>query len=149
MVLKDWILLLTPVLCNGLVLFVLQKLFEKKQASTVIRNEYISLLRNKIDLALGAYIDAVVSDGDDEKQDIHLQRFIDNYNEVLNYCYQNDQIFSKLSDQLNAITNEQTKMRAAFENESDVPRGARIAPMLKNVVKELKKMQTACIRLEV
>ncbi len=28
---KDWILLLVPIFCNGVIIFILQKIFEKKR----------------------------------------------------------------------------------------------------------------------
>lgn len=52
---KDWLLLFVPVLCNGLLIFVLQKKFEKKQIAKNIKNEYLSVLRINIDKSLETY----------------------------------------------------------------------------------------------
>ena len=52
MELKDWVTLLIPIFCNGIVVFFLQKLFEKKQAKNLILHEYYSELRRRIDVGL-------------------------------------------------------------------------------------------------
>ena len=49
---KDWILLLVPIFCNGVIIFILQKIFEKRQITRTIKLEYASFLRQKIDLCL-------------------------------------------------------------------------------------------------
>lgn len=44
MELKDWILLLVPIFCNGIIIFILQKVFEKRQITRTIKFKYASLL---------------------------------------------------------------------------------------------------------
>lgn len=39
---KDWILLLVPILFNGVVVFLLQKIFERKQLSLTEKYKYVS-----------------------------------------------------------------------------------------------------------
>lgn len=52
MELKDWILLIVPILCNGIIIFILQKVFEKKQRKFAIKYEYFANIRNRIDISL-------------------------------------------------------------------------------------------------
>lgn len=42
---KDWILLIVPILCNGVVVFLLQKVFEKKQLTLGEKYKYVSVMQ--------------------------------------------------------------------------------------------------------
>lgn len=98
MELKDWILLLVPIFCNGVVVFALQKIYERKQAKRLIQNEYYSGLRARIDLALELHAKATRltnegNIGNDELIYSVIQKFIDSCLDVYYYYVQNKIIF--------------------------------------------------------
>lgn len=59
MELKDWVLLLVPIFSDGIIIFILQKIFEKRQITRTIKFEYASILRQKVDLSLELHAKAI------------------------------------------------------------------------------------------
>ena len=95
---KDWILLLVPILCNGVVVFLLQKLFERKQITRDIKAEYGRKLRQKIDGALELYIKAVRFNNESNANTSNensklLQCYVDRILDVYYYFVENKNIF--------------------------------------------------------
>lgn len=95
---KDWILLLVPILCNGVVVFLLQKIFERKQITRDIKAEYGRILRQKIDVSLKSYIKAVrfnnESNTNTSNEDLKLlQSYVDSILDVYYYYEENKNIF--------------------------------------------------------
>lgn len=96
---KDWLMLLIPVICNGVVVFLLQKFFERNQIKQLIKHEYYSELRCKIDVGLELHAKAtrIANEGDLNKDEIinkTIQEFFDSCLNVYYYYVQNQIIFS-------------------------------------------------------
>ena len=95
---KDWILLLVPIFCNGVIIFILQKIFEKKQITRTIKFEYASLLRQKIDLSLELHAKAtrLANEGNNENDNIineTIRQYVNSVLDVYYYYVQNKIVF--------------------------------------------------------
>lgn len=86
---KDWILLLVPILGNGIIIFILQKIFEKRQMTKTIKLEYASLLRQKIDLSLELHAKAtrLANEENDENGTIINETIEEYVNSILDIYY--------------------------------------------------------------
>ena len=108
MELKDWILLLVPIFCNGIIIFILQKIFEKRQITRTIKFEYASLLRQKIDLALELHAKAIrLSNEDNEDNDTivkeTIQQYVNSTLDVYYYYIQNKIVFESFESNMEHI----------------------------------------------
>ena len=108
MELKDWILLLVPIFCNGIIIFILQKIFEKRQITRTIKFEYASLLRQKIDLALELHAKATrLSNEDNEDNDTivkeTIQQYVNSTLDVYYYYIQNKIVFESFESNMEHI----------------------------------------------
>lgn len=59
MELKDWIVLIVPIFLNGVIVFALEKIFEKRQNVHAIKFEYAAEVRQIIDKALSLHAKAL------------------------------------------------------------------------------------------
>lgn len=108
MELKDWILLLVPIFCNGIIIFILQKIFEKRQITRTIKFEYASLLRQKIDLSLELHAKATrLSNEDNEDNDTivneTIQQYVNSTLDVYYYYIQNMIVFESFESHMEHI----------------------------------------------
>lgn len=109
MELKDWLTILLPVFCNGVVVFLLQKLFERKQTKKLILHEYDSVLRSKIDDGLGLHAKATRmanESGTDNATDINstIQEFFSSCLDIYYYYVQNKIVFSSSEKEFEALS---------------------------------------------
>lgn len=109
MELKDWLMTLIPVFCNGVVVFLLQKLFERKQTKKLILHEYYSVLRSKVDDGLELHAKATRmanEDNDDNATDINLtiQEFFSSCLDTYYYYVQNQIVFSAIKHEFDELS---------------------------------------------
>lgn len=104
---KDWILLLLPIFCNGIIIFILQKIFERRQFIKNIKYEYASILRQKIDLSLELHAKATrlnnevnVNQSDNQ---IIIPQYVNSVLDVYYYYIQNKVIFKKFNNNMENI----------------------------------------------
>lgn len=97
----NWISIIIPILGNGIIIFILQKMFEKKQKTESIKNEYFASLRNKIDISLALHAkgsrtsnlcDTQSDDFNDEMNNI-VSNFFNSCLDVYYYYVENEIIF--------------------------------------------------------
>jgi len=104
---KDWIILLVPILCNGVIIFILQKIFEKKQISRTIKFEYASIFRQKIDVSLEVYSNILKLENNGNVQEDMiinaLQKYIDSVMELYYYYVQNEYLFKVFKNDFERI----------------------------------------------
>lgn len=105
---KDWILLLVPIFCNGIIIFILQKIFEKRQISRTIKFEYGSLLRKKIDLSLELHAKAtrLANEGNKGNETIIneiLQQYVNSILDVYYYYVPNKVVFEAFNNNMENI----------------------------------------------
>lgn len=114
---KDWILLLVPIFCNGVIIFILQKIFEKRQITRSIKFEYVSFLRKKIDISLELHAKAtrLANEGNNENGTVineTIQQYINSTLDVYYYYIQNKIVFKSFKnhmEQMAALVLELTK----------------------------------------
>jgi len=80
---KDWLLFIIQIISNGLVIFILQKIFERKQIKRDIEKEYSST-RQKVDSALELHTNATRLANED--QDKNAQIIIETIQNFFNVC---------------------------------------------------------------
>lgn len=104
---KDWIMLLVPVFCNGIINYILQNIFEKKQSVRTIKFEYISNLRNMIDTSLGFHAKAtrLANNPDSDGVEISntLAKYVDSCLDVYYYYIQNKPFLNHLDDKMEKL----------------------------------------------
>ncbi len=100
---KDWILLLVPILCNGVVVFLLQRAFEKKQLALTEKYKYVSIMQQKVDDSLALFTKVLQTSGEDLIQINWLNKFIASYCDVFYYYQQNKQLFKSLDNRMNKL----------------------------------------------
>ena len=105
---KDWILLLVPIFCNGIIIFILQKIFEKRQITRTIKSEYASILRQKIDLSLALHAKAtrLSNEGNEENGTIvneTIQQYVNGTLDVYYYYVQNKIVFEAFDNHMEHI----------------------------------------------
>lgn len=138
---KDWILLFVPILCNGLLIFILQKIFEKKQITRNIKNEYLSVLRLKIDKTLETYATATRL-SNEKNIDIEIVKlYISNVQDVYYYYIQNKNIFKSLYDNMDRIA----KLLGELSHDDPIKYNCN----LNEVYDSLLKLKEQCIKLKV
>ena len=103
MELKDWILLIVPIISNGIIIFILEKIFEKRRIVRNTKYEYISIMRRKIDISLNLHAQATKKANENENvssEEINslIQQYIDSCLDVYYYHIQNKIIFKSLDD---------------------------------------------------
>lgn len=147
---KDWILLLVPILCNGLVLFVLQKISEKRQITRGIKTEYLSLFRRKIDLSLDLHTKAtrLVNDGktgNDGEVLKTIQRYIDSTLDVYYYYVQNKILFESFTAPMEQISKLVSNL--IRQNGQKVINPVELSSVLNEIRDELMSLKNECIKL--
>ncbi len=104
---KDWILLLVPILCNGIVIFILQKIFEKRQIVRTIKSEYMSNLRKKIDVSLELHANAtrLANNTDSNQTEINdtISKYVESCLDVYYYYIQNKPLLKKLDNKMEEL----------------------------------------------
>ncbi len=108
MELKDWILLLVPIFCNGIIIFILQKIFEKRQITRNIKFEYASLLRQKVDLSLELHAKATrLSNEENEENGTivneTIRQYVNSTLDVYYYYVQNKIVFESFDSHMEYI----------------------------------------------
>lgn len=108
MELKDWALLLVPIISDGIIIFILQKIFEKRQITRTIKFEYASILRQKVDLSLELHAKAIrlCNEGNEENGTIvneTIQQYVNSTLDVYYYYVQNKIVFEALNSNMEHI----------------------------------------------
>lgn len=148
---KDWILLLVPIFCNGVIVFILQKVFEKKQITNNIKYEYATELRKKIDFCLELHAEAtrLANEGDKNKdREIieTLQKYVNSVLDVYYYYIQNKVIFGSLENKLKLIAKylmELTEYSQKKEGNS-----IQLSSYFNKIRDELMYIKNKCIKLD-
>lgn len=149
MELKDWILLIVPILFNGIIVFALQKVFEKRQIVRNTKFEYISILRQKIDTALEFHARATRLANEskniiNEMMNDILQQYISSVLDVYYYYIQNKAIFKSLElsmEKIASLINELNRISQQANN------GIEASSIFNNIRDELMLLKNICIKL--
>lgn len=152
---KDWIQLLVPIFCNGVILFILQKIFErnfeKRQISRTIKLEYTSQLRQKVDYSLELHAKAVrfANEGSNANQNIlmaTLQEYVDASLDVYYYYIQNKEFFGSFEKHMDRIAELIMSLKdvKALRNNDDI---TQVSTTLNQVRDEMMLIKSNCIRL--
>lgn len=146
---KDWILLIVPVLCNGVVVFILQKLYEKRQLAIVAKQKYVSILQDKIDVALSLFIEVIQASGNDMEQINYLNQFIKSFADIHYYYQQNIVIFSAIKKDMGKALEIYSKMQNICQNMTEdkynIVTSTQLEDNLRVLYRILQKMQVKCI----
>lgn len=145
---KDWILLLVPILCNGVVVFLLQKIFERKQITRDIKAEYGRILRQKIDVSLEFYIKAVRFNNESNTNNCNensklLQSYVNSILDVYYYFEENKNIFKSnvFEEHMQAISSLLSELS---KHQTDLIR----IDLIFNIIREkLMILKDECIKL--
>ncbi len=150
---KDWIILLVPILCNGVIIFILQKIFERKQLITSEKYEYVFIMLKKVDEALSLFIKATQSTGDDIVQNNYLNKFINSYCDIFYYYQQNQKLFKVLKDYMVEIVSEHEKLKKELDtlgnNEISPETKTRVGTGYYRIYELLQSIQNDCINYKV
>ncbi len=147
---KDWIVLLVPILCDGIIIFILQKISEKKQISKTIKYGYANILRQKVDTALDAYSKLLQLTNYGESDEIILKKaiqyYIDKVMDAHYYYEQNEQIFMSFRKNIDKIIITILKINDLLHKEKLDNKG--LCTSLDAIKNELSNIQELCIKLK-
>lgn len=151
MVFKDWLLLLVPIFFNGVIVLVLQKLFEKKQIIRMRKMEYISMLMKKIDVPLELHAKAtrLANERDpDNNEEINntIRQFFDTNLDLYYYYIQNKNIFESLEDSFENLSSLIVKLSQTVNNHFE-DKERRISSSINSIRDILLKIKGACIKI--
>ena len=145
---KDWILLLVPIFCNGIVVFALQKAFEKRQLVLAEKYKYVSIMQQKVDDALASFARVLQTAGDDMAQISWLNQFISSYSDVFYYYQQNEALFKSLKSYMDELikTHEYIKdNQHRIDDEKSSEAGIHLETPFRKIYKILQSIQSDCI----
>lgn len=151
MEIKDWILLLVPIFCNGVVVFTLQRIFEKRQIIKTIKNDYALILRQKIDISLELYVDAIrmANEGKSEndiKISETIQKYVDSVLDIYYYYIQNKVVFEKFDNEMEQIPKLISELRKYKQLKGIQLEKASI--IFDEIREELMALKNRCINLQ-
>lgn len=150
---KDWILLVVPILCNGIVVFILQKIFEKRQLAITAKRKYVSLLQEKTDAALSLFIKVIQTSGKDMEQFNYLNQFVQSFADIHYYYQQNTVIFSAIDKEMNKALETYNKIQSIYQdmdnNKNNFTTRVQLEENLRNLYGLLQKIQTKCINYRI
>lgn len=152
MELKDWILLLVPILFNGIIVFALQKIFEKKQIVRTIEFEYASILRQKIDKALELHAQAtrLANEGNPDNDKMindAIKQYVDSVLDVYYYHIQNKVIFHSLEESMEKIAS--LIMELTKKSQQANINAIEFSSIFNNIRDELMLLKNNCIKLKI
>ncbi|MCL2873840.1 MAG: hypothetical protein FWE29_02800 [Defluviitaleaceae bacterium] len=84
MIPRDWIFLLIPIFLNGVLIFALQKRFEKRQFSNAIKHNHILELLRRIDEALSVMYDIRIYSHNRTEDPSYVDNFVEKINTLHN-----------------------------------------------------------------
>lgn len=146
---KDWILLLVPILCNGVVVFILQKIFEKKQLSLTEKYKYISILQQKVDNALALFVKVLQTTGNDAEQIRWLNQFISGYCDVYYYYQQNQTLLKSLGKYMEELIKNHEQIKSSQlrvnDTEHDLEIRIQMESLFRKIYELLQSIQNDCI----
>lgn len=147
---KDWILLLVPIFCNGVTIFILQKIFEKKQITRTIKFEYGSILRQKIDLSLELHAKATrLANEENNENDNMINETIPQYvNSILDVYYyftQNKIVFKSLEKHMEQMAALTLKLINGH-NQKEID-SVEFCSLINKISDELMSLKEDCIKL--
>lgn len=150
---KDWILLVVPILCNGIVVFILQKIFEKRQLAITAKRKYVSLLQEKTDAALSLFIKVIQTSNKDKEQINYLNQFVQSFADIHYYYQQNTVIFSAIDKDMNKALETYNLIQSIYQdmdnNENNFTTRVQLEENLRNLYGLLQKIQTKCINYKI
>ena len=150
---KDWILLLVPILCNGVVVFLLQKTFERRQLALTEKYKYVLVMQQKVDNALALFIKTIQTSGNDSVQTSWLNQFISSYCEVYYYYQQNQTLFKSLKNHMDELikTHEQIQsdQLRIKNNRHDLKACTHMESLFCKIYELLQSIQSDCIQRKI
>ena len=150
---KDWILLMVPILCNGVVVFILQKVFEKRQLAISAKQKYVSVLQGKIDVALTLFMNVVQTSGKDLVQINYLNQFSKSFTDVHYYYQQNMTLFKAIRkdmDKAFEVYKEVQRIQLKMtEEESNLAYRVQLENLFRTLYTILQKVQNKCINYKI
>ena len=151
MTLKDWILLIIPICFNGVVVFVLQRAFEKRQFERTVKYEYILTLRKRIDTSLELHAKAtrLSNQGTPDNDTIInkiIQEYVDSCLDVYYFYIQNKILlksFDNHMENLATLVKKLVDTSHHLEADSD---NVNFSTIFNNIRDELMLMKEKCIK---
>lgn len=150
---KDWILLVVPILCNGVVVLIMQKIFERRQLAIAAKQKYVSVLQEKIDVALSLFIKVIQTAGKDMEQINYLNQFSQSFADVHYYYQQNTTIFGSINKEMTKALKVYEGMQSICQDmknsKDDYALMTQLEDKLRALYNLLQKIQTKCINYRV
>jgi hypothetical protein len=145
---KDWLLLIVPIVCNGVVLFVLQRLFEKRQLAIIEKYKYVSIMQQKVDNALSLFTKVLQNTGNDSEQIYSINQFVNSYCDVFYYYQQNMNLLKPLEKYMNELVKAHEQLEQIMKNNDGISNpeiSFEIEESLRKIFGLLQSIQSDCI----
>jgi len=150
---KDWILLVIPILCNGVVVFILQKIFERRQLTIIAKQKYVSALQDKIDVSLLLLVKVIQTTGNDIEQINFLNRFAQSFADIHYYYQQNTVVLRAIDKDMKKGLDAYNRMQEISQDLKNSTNGYALINELQDQLRTLhhllQKIQTKCINYKI
>lgn len=147
---KDWILLLFPIVCNGIVVLVLQKIFEKKRLVLDRKYKYVFILQQKVDKALELFVNVVQTANDDHKQVYWMKQYLISYCDVYKYYQQNQVLLKSLDFYMDEIMKIHTNLSNIFDcADFNIENRLKMGKSFRRIYELLQNIQNDCINYKI
>lgn len=137
---KDWILLFVPILCNGIILFILEKKSEKRRLIQERKYKYFCELEQKLINCLAAWStlkSGLVNSCSDEEFESYYKDIIEKHREIIVYCEQRELLLKPLSNLISELRNIGIDLKD--------PQRCSKGDLMKRSEATLKKMHQLCL----
>lgn len=147
---KDWILLFVPILCNGIIVLVLQKIFEKRRLVLDGKYKYVSVLQHKVDNALELFVNVIQTVDDDAKQIDWLNQFTISYCDIYKYYQQNQILLKSLGIYMDEIMKIHTNVtRITDYADYNMETRLNMGKSFRRIYELLQDIQNDCINYKI
>ena len=142
MEIKDWLILLIPILFNGSVIFILQKRFEKRHFRNEIKREHIRNLLDKVNKSLELFLDLSSDLNILQSNKKHVEKFNKKYTQV---CESNAEVYRYLDSNESTFKFLTNSMEVFKESAKEMANGNKVASTLfEKIEATLKEIKVKC-----
>lgn len=141
---------MVPIFCNGLIIFILQRVFEKRQLTKSIKYEYASRLRNNIDmtLELHAKTTRLLNEGNEKNNktiNYTVQQYVNSALDVYYFYIQNKVVFKSFDTNMEHLSN--LILRLTKISNQEVVNLEEFSEVFNKIRDELMILKRKCIKL--
>lgn len=149
MVLKDWILLLIPILFNGLIVYCVQRHFDKLKIVREAKLQYYNEMRRLVDLVLADYVELSTLSRTGTDCNERILQYVEMVQSASDYYDKNKGILTCLDDDFTKLCSYWNNFTEYWNNTAETDReGARLSAALREINVQMRIIQRKCVEYD-